>query len=397
MKQILARLLWASRWGASLVLVAGCGGQVDAGGGGDPSTNSDPPTDEAGNQLESTPEGTCHGPVYDDDFGYHGQCCDEPHCIAPSAGVCPGAAAAVITDAPPGSGECECGERQGPYLNPDAASGESCCYLLGSIGCDGRPLLVEGAPRLAAVVPCRGPWSRVPPADVDLGALDAAERAEISRRWAERARFEHASIASFARFSMTLLACGAPPGLVEAAHAAALDEIRHAREALSIASEYAGRPLDLGPLDIAGALNEPATLESAAIATVIEGCVGETLAAIEVAASAASAGRASVHQALSAIAEDETRHAELAWAFVRWAVGRGGPSLRRSVATAFSQAFDRVLRDAAERDAWGAPDHGLLPGPEVTQLQRRAIAEVLRPAAAALLSDPAPTTATAPS
>jgi hypothetical protein len=38
-----------------------------------------------------------------------------------------------------------------------------------------------------------------------------------------RALFQHASVASFARFSLELLALGAPPDLVAAAHAAALD------------------------------------------------------------------------------------------------------------------------------------------------------------------------------
>ncbi|MEZ4302501.1 MAG: hypothetical protein R3B70_46665, partial [Polyangiaceae bacterium] len=359
MKQFLGRLLRASWWGASLVLVAGCGNEVIV--------------DSDGNTLETTPDGTCYGETYSDSFGFHGQCCDEEHCIAPVDGSCPSAQEAVITDAPPGSGECECDERKGPYANSDAASAESCCYLLGSIGCDGRPLLVDNAPRLAPVMPCRGPWAKRPvgadgAADIDVAGLDAGERAEIARRWAERARFEHASIASFARFSMTLLACGAPPELVEAAHAAAVDEIRHARTALAIAAEYAGEPMDLGKLDIRGALSEADSLESAAIATVIEGCVGETLAAIEVAASAAAAGPLRVREALSAIAEDETRHAELSWAFVKWAVVRGGPAVRQRVGTAFSQAFERVGRDAGERDEAGAPEHGFLPGAEVAEL-----------------------------
>jgi hypothetical protein len=67
-------------------------------------------------------------------------------------------------------------------------------------------------------------------------------------------------------------------------------------------------------------------------------------------------------------------------------VGQGGPAVRRSVATAFAQAFDRIRADAAARETWGAPEHGFLPGREVAELQRKAIAEVLQPAAAALLA-----------
>ncbi len=88
--------------------------------------------------------------------------------------------------------------------------------------------------------------------------------------------------------------------------------------------------------------------------------------------------------ALRAIAEEETKHAELAWAFVRWAVGRGGDALRGRVAAAFAQAFERVLAGPVSGDE-GAPEHGFLSGSEVASLHRQAIAEVLRPAAAALL------------
>lgn len=387
MQQFLMRLLRASGWGAGLVLAAGCGSQVIGGGGG-------APVDEAGNPLDETPAPECSGPVYDDDFGYHGQCCEEVLCTTPVDGVCASPETAALTGLPPGSGTCECSERSGPFQNADAADQNTCCYLVGSIGCDGRPLLVGGAPRLAEVVTGSGAWCAAPDGDgadhrATVAALDPGLRARLARRWTERARFEHASVASFARFSMALLACGAPPALVAASHRAALDEVRHAQVALAFASDHAGHPLDFGPLDIGGALDGCLSLEAVTVSTVIEGCVGETLAAIEVASSAAAARSGAVRGALRAIAEDETKHAELAWAFVRWAVGRGGDALRGRVAAAFAQAFERVLAGPVSGDE-GAPDHGFLSGSEVASLRRQAIAEVLRPAAAALLSRAAP-------
>lgn len=402
MQGFLTRLLRASQWGATLALVAGCSTSVTGGDGGS-GGGDNPPVDENGNELGEVPETTCEGPVYDDGFGYHGQCCYFVVCTAPEGGVCPGAESLPMQS--PGSGKCECGTRKGPYQNNDPASDKACCYLFGEIGCDGRPLMVGGAPRLADVISGTGAWSARdtsfgsdddPPATrregaarmaIAAAALDAETSALIARRWAERARFEHASIASFARFSMELLSVGAPPSLVSAAQQAGLDEVRHAQLALAIASEYAGTRLDLGPLDVGDALSGAMTLEAITVAAVVEGCVGETLAAMEAAATAAVAGPR-VRGALSAIAEDETRHAELAWAFVQWAADVGGPALRARIRAAFAQAFEQVRAEASEAaDEMGdAREHGFLSATDVARLRRRAIDEVLRPAVGAVLS-----------
>ena len=75
-----------------------------------------------------------------------------------------------------------------------------------------------------------------------------AVRGALARLWAESARGEHASVPAFSRLSLSLVALGAPAGLVEAALRAALDEIQHARLAFSLASTYAGEPVGPGPL-----------------------------------------------------------------------------------------------------------------------------------------------------
>ena len=63
---------------------------------------------------------------------------------------------------------------------------------------------------------------------------------------------EHASIAAFARFSLELLAFGAPPDLVEQAQAAMADETRHAKLCFALAGAYAERPIGPGALDMTG-------------------------------------------------------------------------------------------------------------------------------------------------
>jgi hypothetical protein len=390
LRPLLHRLLLASHWGAGLALASACSAQVES--GAEPASTS-----SAGGSapIDPTPDPTCYGPVLDG--GYVGQCCDEVLCTAPVDGACPAAegAAQHLTGLPPGSGRCMCGEIRGPYANRAATDPASCCYLVGAIGCEGRPLLVDGEPRLAPLLRDGGAWSEALSqrferalAELDATALSPVERRTLARLWAERGRNEHASVASFSRFALGLMALGAPPELLEASHRAAIDEVRHARLALALASAYEGEPLGVGPLPLHGALGDVGSLEAVTLATVVEGCVGETLSAVQAQVEAESAEPPAVRMALEAIARDEARHAELAWAFVRWALTAGGARLRAQAAAAFEQAIGAVCA-AAPGEAHDDPRlaaHGFLRDGDRRALRRQAAAEVLRPAAAALLA-----------
>ena len=87
------------------------------------------------------------------------------------------------------------------------------------------------------------------------------QRQRLIHHWAETAQFEHASVASFARFTMQLMAIGAPADLVSEATRAQADEIRHARVCLGIASTLADETMGLGALPIDGALKTLAALK----------------------------------------------------------------------------------------------------------------------------------------
>jgi hypothetical protein len=183
-----------------------------------------------------------------------------------------------------------------------------------------------------------------------LDVLDAATRAAIARHFTRAALLEHASIAAFARFSLELLALGAPPALVADATRAMADETRHALLCFELASRYAGRDIGPGPLDVNGALGAlelPRVVERA----VLEGCIGETAAALEATWAAETATEPVVRAVLWEIAADEERHAALAFRFVRWAVERDARLLERS----------RALLDAVQRAPAGihaaAPAH----------------------------------------
>src|SRR4051812_39178148 len=81
-------------------------------------------------------------------------------------------------------------------------------------------------------------------------ALPESLRRALVEHWTRAAQMEHASVAAFSRFSLQLLAVGAPPSLLQDAHRAALDEITHAELCFSLATSYAGHGIGPGPLPV---------------------------------------------------------------------------------------------------------------------------------------------------
>lgn len=212
---------------------------------------------------------------------------------------------------------------------PELIDGQ-CCYGFCTGACCGRPLLVGGVARIAPVCQ-RDDWCDE--LDPDMTGLGERERRELSRLWLADARLEHASIASFARFALDLLAFGAPAELVEGCQRAMADEIEHARACFALASAYAGAALGPGALDLSGVAVSP-NLAAAAAAAVREGCLNETVAALIADEQARAATDPAPRAVLERIARDEAEHAELAWRFVSWAVQVGGPTVSSAIATA---------------------------------------------------------------
>ncbi len=254
-----------------------------------------------------------------------------------------------------------------------------------TFGCAiGRPLVVEGWARTAPTVP-RADW--IDPAIApETEALPPRVRAALAATWQDVAALEHASVASFARFSLELLALGAPPDLLFGAQRAAADEIAHARLAYALAGAYAGRALGPAPLDMCGVT--PA-LDVAALVTalVAEACVGETLGAAEARAMAGFVSDPVLVATYTRIAEDEGRHAELGWATLAWLLRDRGADLREVAARAFDVAIAANSVDPAIPADVVAPQHGLLSSAMLGALRRQALAEVVTPCARGLLGE----------
>lgn len=143
-----------------------------------------------------------------------------------------------------------------------------------------------------------------------------------AKGWARAGQLEHASVASFAKLALDLLALGAPPELVRCAHEAAIDEVAHATMSFTMAARFDpdGRAWSPGPL-VARA-HTAHDLVSLARETFVDGCIGESLAALDARARAEDSNDAVERAVLETIAADEERHAELGWKIVAWAARR---------------------------------------------------------------------------
>jgi hypothetical protein len=249
----------------------------------------------------------------------------------------------------------------------------------------GRPFLVDGRERLAPPS-ARADWCSPLDGESVCLDLDARLRAEVVRGWTEQALMEHASVAAFARFSLQLLSLGAPPDLVMGAADAMQDEIRHARACFGLARRYSGHDIGPGSLAIDGACEE-SDLRSVVLGTIAEGCIGETVAALEAAEALAHCQDAAARAVLERIAVEESRHAELAWRFVAWALQTGPQSLKEQVRSAFAAVLTSPAPSATAPSEFDREllRHGLSSVGLRRALRERVLAEVIEPCVGALL------------
>ena len=150
------------------------------------------------------------------------------------------------------------------------------------------------------------------------------------------ARLEAASVVAFEELARDLASCGAPRKLVAAVLRARADEVRHTELAASLAGEDS-------PVLNEFEKTHGRSLEQLAILNASEGCVHETFGALVATYQALHARDPRVRDALSEIAADETRHAELAWALRRWFDARLDASARARVANAERAAWADVV------------------------------------------------------
>lgn len=383
----------------SAATVIGCGGTIETGGGGSGSAGNSGSGGNGGN-VSSSGNGSTSGAPMCSIGNPMRQCYTLDQIENQINNPFPGGDVGVDggTDAGPDGGGVmltECPEpsvvRDGccnPGVSGPEIEGDLCCYYFCTGACCGRAFTIEGQARVAETT-TRQDWcanGSTTPND-----LDDMTRSALAEAWRNDAQMEHASIASFARFTLELLALGAPADLVAASQSASLDEVRHAQLCFALASRFSGRAIGPGRLDMTHALRENSLAECAGW-TVIEGCIGETIAALTARAQLDVADDEETRQALLQIAEDEERHAALAWRFVAWALSTGGASVRDSVQQAFAEGMQQVRahRNAdlpsVDEDVWHS--FGRLTAHEMDKVAEQALTEAILPNVAILLATP---------
>lgn len=270
------------------------------------------------------------------------------------------------------------GEKSFCASGSDGRDSKQSSWNCRSAGCMvGRPLTIAGQTHAASAIP-RDDWFSSASAP---SSLDATLRKRIAGHWLTIAGMEHASVASFARFTLQLMAVGAPPTLLFDAQRSGLDEIEHAKIAYGIAAAYGASTL--GPASLPAAIAPvETTVEAIVHALVIEGCVGETCGAMEASVLAARADERPLADALRVIAADEQRHAALAWRTLRWLALEYGSVASLAARSALDIA--RYKLDASTIPAPSPDDdvvsrHGVLPEEEALALHRDVLNLIVAP------------------
>ncbi|MEM6292497.1 MAG: hypothetical protein AAGA54_14580 [Myxococcota bacterium] len=269
----------------------------------------------------------------------------------------------------------------GTQLRRDAGEENTCCYHWFEY-CSGRPLVDAGAARTADAIG-RTDWA-------DLACPVASPiAAELLDAWLSDAAAEHASVAAFARVAMELMAVGAPPQLLDDTLQAAKDEVGHAQACYGMASRFT--PRVLGPGALPAAAPRTADLVQVAVDAFLEGCVGETTAALVAERAAARATDQHAHDVLAVIAEDESQHAALAWRTVSWALERGGAAVAGALREAFEALPAPRFEPTPSHPHWG--HYGRLSDREMLQATNDARRDIVGPMLHKLLgatTQPAP-------
>jgi hypothetical protein len=250
-------------------------------------------------------------------------------------------------------------------------------------GCTGR-LLRDAFGLVVTPSSRRSDWAEGRPF-ADANALPEATRRMLAEHWTEVAATEHAAVASFARFSLQLLAVAAPPEFLAEAQRAAAEEIEHARRAYAIASAFAGESIGPGALDT---MSLPlATTRMGLISGLIDdACVSELVNVSEVQAIAEVATDAAVREFAARTATEEEAHVTLAWRVLRWAL-EGASTEERRVARTQLEARIATLASALDPSEKAAPEYGVLSARERLAIRRQVLREVATPAVQACFAD----------
>jgi hypothetical protein len=183
---------------------------------------------------------------------------------------------------------------------------------------------------------------------------------EVAAQWRENGRTEHASVAAFARLTLDLMALGAPPHLISASHADAIDEVRHTELCFSLARSIDGKTEDPGPFPearYARALpsRRVTGLAVLAVDSLVDGALHEGVSARIIAKLSKRSEVPAIRGVLKEIAADEGRHSAHGWDVVEWCLAEGGRPVANALLGAVHALPERMrssLPRAAVDGSW---------------------------------------------
>lgn len=189
---------------------------------------------------------------------------------------------------------------------------------------------------------------------------DLPTRPSLGEACAAFAELEAASVIAFEQLGTFLARFGAPEELIRRCRLAADDERRHARLFAEMAVENGHRMNEPRILD-----DTPANLEKVARHNAVEGCVAECWAALLAHLVAERAQTSQLRRAYRQVAEDETRHGQLAWDLHAWFAAKLDPLARRRVELAQRDALALLGQGASGQLRMLPPELGLRSASEI--------------------------------
>lgn len=180
------------------------------------------------------------------------------------------------------------------------------------------------------------------------GFFPTTQVSDLGTLFAESYELEAASVDAFERLARELEAFGAPAALVERAHDAKRDEIRHARWTAVLARKHGVEPNTVKPAPLS-----VRNLFAMALENAVEGVVRETFGAARALYRATCIPDPRAQRVMRRIAQDELRHAELSWDVALFAAEHLDTSERLAIARAIEDELQCLERAVAkEEDPW---------------------------------------------
>jgi hypothetical protein len=216
--------------------------------------------------------------------------------------------------------------------------------------------------------------------------LSENTRAALAQAWTRAGLDAHGAVAAYARFSLQLMALGAPPQLISGCAQAMQDEVAHAQACFSLARRYEGHDVGPGPLALSDASFD-GDVTAIVVEVVQRGCIGEAVCALSAREALEHCQDAATREVLVRHHAAKAQQAQLAWRFVGWALRSAGRELTDHVRVAFLTALSPVQPSAV----LGESDrvllrHGVLSAAQRTALAQRILREVVLPCMEALLA-----------